>query len=253
MPSSSSDLLDREWVSLRDPEDDHRIYTFDVSFLLSGYRCIYGAGCPGITDEERPDLGCCVHGAYLNEDDDADELDRLVVEELGPATMQFHGKAAKKGVTEVDEEDEVHTRTVKGACIFLNRGDFDGPMGCALHHLAVERGEHHMTYKPTVCWQLPLHRTIDERTANDGEALEVHTIAAFERGHWGEGGADFGWYCTEEPAAFPADTPLYLDMEHELRAMVGDAVYEALASHLATRHPQPNVVQFLPVVATATP
>ena len=53
MPDSSS-LLAREWVSIRDPEDEHRLYTFDVSFLLSGYRCIYGAGCPGITDEDRP-------------------------------------------------------------------------------------------------------------------------------------------------------------------------------------------------------
>ncbi len=242
------DLVEREWVSVRDPEDDHRLYTFDVSFLLSGYRCIYGAGCQGITDEDRPDLGCCVHGAYLNEDDDADELQRLVDEELDPELMQFHGKARKKGVTTTDDEDEVHTRTVQGGCIFLNRHDHPGGSGCALHVLAMERGEHHMTYKPTVCWQLPLHRTIDERTANDGGTLEVHTIAAFERGHWGEGGADFDWYCTEDEAAFPGPTPLYVDMEHEIRTMVGDAVYDALAAHLKSRHAQSNVVQFLPVV-----
>lgn len=243
-----SPLLEREWVSLRDPQDAHRLYTFDVSFLLSGYRCIYGAGCPGITDEDRPDLGCCVHGAYLNEDDDADELQRLVDEELSPALMQFHRKARRRGVTDVDDDDEVHTRTVRGACIFLNREDHDGPMGCALHHLAMERDEHHMTYKPTVCWQLPLHRTIDERTANDGETLEVHTIAAFERGHWGEGGADFSWYCTEEAEAFPGDTPLYVDMEHEIRAMVGDDVYEALADHLDARRDRGGALRFLPVV-----
>jgi hypothetical protein len=245
--TSSPSLLEREWVSIRDPEDDHRLYTFDVSFLLSGYRCIYGAGCPGITDEERPDLGCCVHGAYLNDDDDAEELQRLVDEELSPQLMQHHRKARRRGVTRVDEDDETHTRTVKDACIFLNRAEFDGPTGCALHHLAVSRGEHHMTHKPTVCWQLPLHRTIDERTANDGETLEVHTIAAFERGHWGDGGADFGWYCTEEPAAFPGETPLYLDMEHEIRAMVGDVVYEALADHLAARRERGGVVRFLPL------
>lgn len=241
-------LVDREWVTVRDPDHDHRRYTFDVSFLLSGYRCIYGAGCQGITDEDRPDLGCCVHGAYLNEDDDADELARLVTEELDAELMQFHGKALRKGVTEVDDEGEVHTRVVKGGCIFLNRADHPGGAGCALHVLAMRDGDHHMTHKPTVCWQLPLHRTIDERTGNDGQTLEVHTIAAYERGHWGEGGADFGWYCLEDPAAFTAQTPLYLDMEHELRAMVGDDVYEALADHLATRRLQRNVVRFLPVV-----
>lgn len=238
--------LDREWVTIRDPEDDHRVYTFDVSFLLSGYRCIYGDGCPGIVDG-RPDLGCCVHGAYLDDTDDADELQRLVDEELDPTTMQHHAVAARDGATDADDDGEVHTRLVDGACVFLNRGDHDGAMGCSLHLLAERRGEHHMTHKPTVCWQVPLHRTIDERTANDGEPLEEHTIAAYERGHWGDGGAVFDWWCTEDPAAFPGRTPVYVDMEHELRTMVGDAVYDALAAHLAGRRRQRNVVRFLPL------
>ncbi len=242
-------LLTREWVTLVDPADAHRHYTFDVSFLLSNYTCIYGAGCQGVR-EDGPDetVGCCLHGAYLNEDDDGDELQRLVDEELSPETMQFHAEARQRGVLETDDEDEQHTRRHEGACIFQNRAGFEAGMGCALHHLAEGRGEHHMTYKPTVCWQLPLHRTIDERTANDGETLQVHTIAAFERGHWGEGGSDFGWYCLDDDQAFVSSRPVFVSMEMELRAMVGDLVYDELSEHLRGRTRQRNTVRFLPTV-----
>lgn len=242
-------LLDREWVTVVDPDDDHLHYTFDVSFLLSSYTCIYGAGCQGIrTDEVDEVAGCCIHGAYLNEDDDAEELERLVREELSPETMQFHATATKRGILVEDDEGEVHTRVHDGACIFQNRAGFAAGMGCALHHLADRRGEHHMTHKPTVCWQLPLHRTIDERTGNDGRPLEVHTIAAFERGHWGEGGADFVWYCLEDEDAFIGADPVYRSMEHELRTMVGDAVYDELADYLDRKRKQKHRVRFLPVV-----
>jgi hypothetical protein len=241
--------LAREWVSIDDPDHDHLRYTFDVSFLLSDYTCIYGAGCPGIdTDRDDPVLGCCVHGAYLNEDDDADELVRIATEELDASTMQFHRKALRKGLLVTDDEGEVHTRLVDGACIFLNRAGFPAGEGCALHHLADRHDVHHMTYKPTVCWQVPLHRTIEEQVANDGATLEIHTIAAFERGHWGEGGADFGWWCLEDAAAFVGDRPLYRSMEHELRTMVGDTVYDELAGFLDRRRKQRHRVAFLPVV-----
>jgi hypothetical protein len=242
-------VLEREWVSIADPADDHVRYTFDVSFLLSSYTCIYGAGCEGIhPGTQDPAIGCCVHGAYLNDDDDADELVRLVEEELDPTTMQFHRKALRKGVLVEDDEGEVHTRVVQGGCIFANRSGFPAGEGCALHHLAVRRGEHVMTHKPTVCWQVPIHRTIDEQVANDGATLEVHTIAAYERGHWGDGGADFGWWCLDDETAFVARHPVYETMAAELRTMVGDAVYDELAAYLDRRRKQPGRVSFLPVV-----
>jgi hypothetical protein len=247
MPGREEPVLLREWVTLRDPDDPRLQYTFDVSFLLSGYHCIYGAGCPGII-EGRPDLGCCVHGAYLDERDDADELQRLAVEELDATTMQHHGIALERGVIDEDDDGEFHTRVVDGACVFLNRGDHPGGAGCALHQLAVANGQHHMVHKPTVCWQVPLHRTIEERTANDGGVFEEHTIAAYERGHWGDGGAAFAWYCTEDDDAMGGRVPLYRSMERELRTMVGDAVYDGLAAHLDRRNKQRNRVRFLPTV-----
>jgi hypothetical protein len=247
-------VLDREWVTVIDGDDNHLHYTFDVSFLTSNYACIYGDGCPGIEPEgSAPDKACCVHGAYLTEDEEASEIEAKL-ELLDPSVMQFHELATEKGVWVTDEDGDLHTRLVDGACIFANRTQFaednNDPrmMGCALHHLADKLGDHHMTHKPVVCWQVPLHRTVEEKVANDGEPLEVHTIAAYERGTWGEGGADFDWWCTEEPAAFTGREPVYRSMEFELREMVGDVVYEELQTFLDGRRRQKNVVRFLPMV-----
>lgn len=240
-------LLEREWVTLRDPDDDHRRYTFDVSFLLSSYTCIYGVGCPSVQPEGgEPSLGCCTHGAYLTEEDDADELTRIARDDLDASTMQHHAVAQAEGVLQTDEDDEVLTRVVDGACIFLNREGFAGGIGCALHHLALNRGHHHRTFKPLVCWQVPLHRTIEESTANDGGTLEHHIIAAYERGHWGEGGSEFGWWCLDDDRAFIGRRPLYRSMEVELRRMVGDELYLALARYLDRRRRQRGRVTFTP-------
>jgi hypothetical protein len=237
--------IDREWVTLLDPDDDLRRYTFDVSFLLSDYTCIYGRGCQGITG--RAVLGCCSHGAYLNEDDDAAALERLVREDLDESTMQFHRSALRKGIYTVDDEGETHTRVVEGGCIFANREGFAAGEGCALHHLAMRRGEDGMTYKPTVCWQVPLHRTVEEKIGNDGRTFEVHAIAAFERGEWGEGGADFRWWCFDDDTAFVGERPLFRSMERELRTMVGDAVFDELATYLEDRIARGTTVRFLPL------
>ena len=242
-------MLEREWVSVRDPEDDGRRYTFDVSFLLLSYTCIYGQGCEGVhPGTQDPAIGCCVHGAYLNDDDDPAHLQRLVEHHLDGHLMQFHHEAVTGGAVTEDEDGEPLTRVIDGGCIFANRSGFAGGQGCALHHLAAAEGLHHTTHKPTVCWQVPLHRTIEEQTANDGGTLEVHTIAAYERGHWGEGGAGFGWWCLDDEVAFVGRDPVYRSMETELRLMVGDAVYAELADHLDARRRQRTRVRFLPLL-----
>lgn len=242
-------MLEREWVTITDPDDDHQRYTFDTSFLLSSYTCIYGAGCEGIEPgAQDPALGCCVHGAYLNEDDDHEVLRRCIVEDLDARVMQFYDSAVTGGVLTADDEGEVHTRLVDGGCIFANRTGFPAGAGCVLHHLAERRGEHSSTYKPTVCWQVPLHRTVEEQVANDGATLTVHTIAAYERGHWGEGGAAFGWWCLDDEVAFVGRNPVYRSMATELRMMVGDEVYEELATYLDQRRLQTPRVSFLPVL-----
>ncbi len=238
----------REWVSITDPADDHRRYTFDVSYLLSNYTCIYGQGCKGIREDgEDHVVGCCEHGAYLDSEEELTQLTQWFAR-LTPDTMQFHHEAVTEGYVEEDDEGEHLTARHEGACIFLNREGFPTGPGCALHQESLRRGERPMDGKPTVCWQLPLHRTIEEEVANDGGELEIHTITAYERGKWGEGGADFGWWCTESPEAFVGKQPVYHSMEGELREMVGDDVYDELAEFLDSRRRQRNTVSFLPLV-----
>lgn len=238
-------MLDREWLSILDPADHHDRYLFDVSFLLSDYRCIYGQGCPGIGYEADPVLGCCAHGAHYVDDDDRRRVESAAAE-LDSATFDNIGAARRQGVSaNVPGATQMRTRLRNDACIFLNRGERPG---CALHHLAVDRGEHPMTTKPEVCWIVPLRREIAEDTADDGQPRVTTTITSYDRGAWGPGGADFGWWCTESAEAYVADDPVYRTMAAELVAMTSPAVYAELAAELERRRAASVTRPRLPVV-----
>jgi hypothetical protein len=229
-------MIDREWVSIIDPGSPHDRYVFDVSFLLSAYTCIYGAGCRGTADQPSEVLGCCRLGAHYVDSDDRERIEAMV-DVLGPAFMQHHAAARRRGVT-ATVAGEAKTRVKDGACIFLNRGNWPAGPGCALHQYALARGEHHMTHKPEVCWIVPLRRTVEEGVADDGEPQWTTTITSYDRGAWGPGGADFAWWCTTDadgPDAYVGRLPVYRSMEHELRAMAGDGVYDELARYLEDR------------------
>ena len=227
-------MLQREWITVVNPNDDHDTYLFDVSFLLSAYTCIYGRGCPGIRDEPDPVRACCVLGAHYVDAEDRRGAEAMV-ERLGPEYMQYYAEARRRGVTAREGRDEYRTRVVDGACIFQNREGFATGPGCALHHFGVDRGEHHMTYKPEVCWLVPLRREVAEDVADDGGTRWVTTVTSYDRGAWGPGGADFGWWCTESPEAYVGAEPVYRSMEAELRTLAGDAVYAELAAYLDGR------------------
>ena len=227
-------MLDREWVSLTNPEDPYDRYVFDVSFLLSAYTCIYGRGCPGIGDKPSSDVGCCALGAHYVDDEDRERVEAMV-DQLGPSFLQNYPDAARRGVTARQPDGELRTRVRNGACIFLNRSDWPTGAGCSLHHYAVARGEHYMTYKPEVCWIVPLRREVTEGVADDGEECWTTTITSYDRGAWGPGGADFEWWCTESAMAHVGEVPVYESMAQELRVMTSDAVYDELALYLADR------------------
>ena len=227
-------MLDREWLSITGSDDPHDRFVFDISFLLSSYTCIYGRGCPGIESEPDPVRACCRHGAHYVDETDREQVESMVAQ-LGPDYLQFYTDAVRDGVSAILPGGEHRTRIRDGACIFANRADWHRGPGCALHQYAVDHGQHHMTYKPEVCWMVPLRREIVEQVADDGETLTITTITSFDRGAWGPGGADFAWWCTESPEAYVGTEPLYRSMEAELRELVGDAVYGELAVYLDDR------------------
>jgi hypothetical protein len=231
-----------EWVSFEDPEED-RTWIFDVTFLLSRWRCIYGQGCQGVLTGPAEELaqGCCSYGAHFTDDDDVARV-KAAAKTLTDDEWQFAAVGRRGGVTRTDADGARVTRMVQGACIFLNRPGFPRGPGCALHQAAMLRGQAPMELKPDVCWQLPLRR--EDTTEATGHVTS--TVTEWDRRHWGDGGQEFHWWCTEAPEAFTGAEPVYQSMAAELTAMVGPEVFEGLVSYLrarqSTRVPLPHPV-----------
>jgi hypothetical protein len=220
-----------EWVSFEDPEEE-RTWVFDVTFLTSNWTCIFGGGCQGVLTGPAPELvhGCCSYGAHFVDGADRKRIE-AVAATLTPKQWQYHAKAKKGGIARKNRAGETMTRVVNGACIFLNRPGFPTGPGCALHQVALAQGKQPLELKPEVCWQLPLRR--EDTVGEDGHVTT--TISQWERRHWGAGGAEFHWWCTEAKEAFVGARPVYLEMAPELTAMVGKKVYRRLTSYLDER------------------
>ena len=220
-----------EWVSFEDPDED-RTWLFDVTFLTSSWRCIFGQGCKGVLTEDTTDWiqGCCSYGAHFTGPEDIAHT-QAMAERLDPATWQFHAEGRRDGVIQTNDEGETTTLLVEDACVFLNRPGFEGGLGCAFHHAAEAHGQRHLDWMPEVCWQVPLRR-VDEV---EGDGHVVSTIREWKRRDWGDGGADFHWWCTDAPDAFDGGEPVYRTLRHEITAMTSEHAYRLLADHLDTR------------------
>ncbi|MGI8664143.1 MAG: hypothetical protein ACR2LQ_13185 [Acidimicrobiales bacterium] len=209
-------------------EDGETTWRFDTSFLRSSWTCIWGRGCLGIHDHPTPELGhgCCSVGAELEDEDEAMMIGALGAT-LEPARFQQHGEAARGGF--FSDASRTNTRVVDGACIFLNRPDFAGGAGCALHLAALDDGASPLEWKPSVCWQLPLK--VDWEQGADGK--EVATVRAWSRPDWGADGETMAWCCTEGELAYVGDTPVVESLGEELTAVVGRDVYVELRARLS--------------------
>ena len=224
-----------EWVSFDDP-DEMRTWMFDVTFLLSHWECIFGRGCQGVLTGAAPELvqGCCSYGAHFTDDEDVARVEKAA-RTLKKSEWQFAAIGRRDGVVTTEADGTRITRQVDDACVFLNRPGFPTGPGCALHQAATARGREPLELKPDVCWQLPLRR--EDTTAADGRVTS--TVTQWDRRHWGDGGAEFHWWCTEAPEAFGGRRPVYETMAPELRALAGDAVYQKLREYLEGKEKGP--------------
>ncbi len=219
----------REWVEFSDPSDPERLVRADLTWLLSSWTCIYGQGCHGVV-EGRADDGCCSHGAFYADDEDERRVAGFAAQ-LRKKDWQHAETGRRKGISQDDElegEPARRTRTVDGACVFLNRPGFRGGAGCALHALALRLGRHPLETKPDVCWQLPIRRTEEWEDRPDETQVLVTTIGEFDRRGWGPGGADLHWWCSQSPEAHVGAAPLFVSYGPELAALVGEAAYAEL-------------------------
>lgn len=236
--------FDREWYSFTDPGNEHHLISVDLTWLLSRWGCAFGTqACKGI-DTSRPELGCCAHGAFLSDEEDLLNLhanvERLDADlwQLREATLAeaeadgslAHGHEAYIVQDEVDDEPAWKTRTLEGACVFLNRpgNDEGAPAGCVFHTMAIQQGLSLVETKPEVCWQLPLRRTQEWETRPDGQEILHTRLGEYDRRGWGEGGLDLDWYCTSDPGTHQHSTALWKRHIPELTALLGAEAFEVV-------------------------
>src|SRR5690606_635318 len=128
----------RAFVEFADPDDSTQRFRCDLTWLTSRWTCIFGQGCPGIYATSA-DAGCCSLGAHFSDDSDVARV-AAFAERLDPTEWELHDEGHEHGWTVTDEEGEVKTRVVDGACIFHNSPGFPGGYGCALHAHALATG-----------------------------------------------------------------------------------------------------------------
>jgi hypothetical protein len=235
----SSSTRPVEWISFTD--DENTTWLFDLTFLTSGWSCTFGTTCKGTEPQDNGARGCCAHGAHLIDGDE-----RLTITDaanrLTPDDWQNAG--------EVDEPDDLFmlvdgaevTRTVDDACIFLNGRGFPGGHGCALHIGALAAGERPMDWKPAVCWQVPFRLEEYE----DGSGTRTVAVRAWRRSDWGEGGDDFGWWCTDDLPPGDAASATWLHHQDELIELVGLEPVAKLNEYLSARGADGTAVSLSP-------
>lgn len=220
-----------EWVSFEDP-GEQRTWQFDITFLASNYSCIFGRGCKGVLTEDTTQLnqGCCSYGAHLN--NDADKANLLEhAKRLTTEQWQYKPRSSRIQLTEVNEDGVDVTVLRDDACIFLNRPGFPGGAGCALHIGAMHAGESFLHWKPEVCWQVPLRR----EDFTDANGWVTTTVREWKRRDWGDGGAEFHWWCTESADAFVGKKAVWQSMQDELIEMTSPAAYDLLCTYMKQR------------------
>lgn len=232
MPEKSQDFP-RQWVEFVDPEDDTNLYRCDLTWLTSKWMCIWGQGCKGI-DGENPDVGCCHHGAHFADKDDFKKTKKYM-EMLTDDIWQNRAEGLENGWHEKDEDGDKKTRQYEGACIFHNRGGFEGGDGCAFHILAGNLGVDYLETKPQVCWELPIRRTFENVTRPDDVEITVIGIEEYNRRGWGPGGEDMHWYCSTATEAHVSQTAVYERYKPELVALMGKKAYKILAGYCKGR------------------
>ncbi|MEM9515109.1 MAG: hypothetical protein AAGA42_09660 [Actinomycetota bacterium] len=218
-------------------DDGPTVWRFDREFLNSNWTCRFGDGCKGILDRDATELGqgCCSLGAHFGDGDEgqAEAMTIAAFAEMIPdERFQFRDTARMAGV--FGDAERTHTRVVDGACVFLNRPGFAGGSGCALHLAALDAGERPIDWKPSVCWQLPLH--VDFQPIDD--ARESATVSRWGRAQWGRHGETMAWCCTERAdggEGYVGDEPVIDSLRDELEQITGPEVYVELRRRLKSR------------------
>jgi hypothetical protein len=122
--------------------------------------------------------------------------------------------------------------------VFQNTGDGpSGTTGCAFHVAALQRGEDPLDWKPFTCGLVPF--AIDH---DDDEEPQTHTLRPYDHeDDWGSGDSEpLDWWCIDAPEAYVSPTPLYRTEEGLLRRVLGDELYEEVATYMEAKFGKPS-------------
>jgi len=218
------------WISFSDQE--HTTWLFDLTFLTSNWTCTFGTTCQGTEPGDNGARGCCAHGAYLLDDGEKD-LVVAMANRLTPDQWQNHELVEVSEDLFAEIDGDPTTRRVDDACIFLNQPGFAGGHGCALHIGAIAHAERPLDWKPAVCWQVPFRLEEYE----DGAGTRTVVVRAWRRSDWGEGGDDFGWWCTDELLPGQPSEQTWRHHVDELVELVGAEPVALLRDYLDEQYP----------------
>jgi len=216
----------REWAVFTDPTRKGWEWHLDVTFLLSRWSCIFGRGCKGV--DGVPFHGCCSYGVWFRDEDDRKRTERRAAM-LTAEEWQNHGRRDGDLFAFGGKESEGRTRTVDGACIFLNKPDFQTGAGCALHHAALRRSEDPADWKPSLCWQLPMNY-------EEEESNKRHVITSFDHSDWSDDGSEpLHWWCIGAPETATERRRVFQAMAPELRKLMGKNLHATVEGWLEAK------------------
>lgn len=201
----------RVWFEFIDSENSKRFYKCHVTWFTTDWNWIFGRGCQGI-DKELSNHGCCSNGAYYFDRED-EARTKAAANRLTPEMWQNYQSAQHKKFFEISEmglDKNQKTKKINGSCLFFKDFPLDkNCFGCARHRLADKEGIHYAETKPDICWQLLPRRSWKVREVGY-QLIEVVVIGEYTREAWGEGGANFDWYCSANTDAHNAKNPAYV-------------------------------------------
>lgn len=230
----NSQNAELDWIEFFDPKDATQKFRVCVTFILSGYHCLFGQGCPGLLNRGvRYDGGCCEQGVTFTSTEDFDNVKKHVGELTAEDCDNIDWVREKGWFLRSPKGYPYKTRKKNDRCIFANLdGGSAGKPGCSFHHLAERTGQRMIDTKPEICWTVPI--AFDHSDGDNG--VDVLTINAFDADDWGgtnddeepDGKGHMGYWCIDTPDAFDSPVPVWKSHEQEFRKMMGDSGYERL-------------------------
>lgn len=239
-----TDGVPNEWQTFIG--DDGIEYTLDVTFLASGWECVFGRGCKGIYDDSVNTTGCCSIGVWFYGKDDLKKTINAA-KALSPEQWASHPDNVNKKVrsssdwleyvTTTDDDGDPKTATMElhdgsTVCVFFNPIGHEF-YGCALHHAGAANGggaKGALDNKPFVCGEVPFRQDWDE----SGVAVTIYGITNRD---WAKDHSEevLDWWCVDDGATYVSQTPVYVRERDTLLRMIPEDVYAKLSNFMYKR------------------